>query len=125
MGEFVNHEGKTEAALSMLAAVPADDAPAAIGTSGPYIYVWVKRFLYIIYELNYFTLLASALGCVSTAAILCQTLLPFCWIFPPLKVTVVFSHFFWAAFPWTGFNAVCWMQSVSSGAVLKEMCSLT
>lgn len=62
MGEFVNHEGKTEAALSMLAAVPADDAPAAIGTSGTYIYMYarVKRFPYIIYELNYFTLLASA-----------------------------------------------------------------
>lgn len=33
----MNHEGKTEAALSLLAAVPADDAPAAIGTSGIYV----------------------------------------------------------------------------------------
>lgn len=33
----MNHEGKTEAALSMLAAVPADDAPVAIGTTGIYI----------------------------------------------------------------------------------------
>lgn len=48
----MNHEGKTEAALSMLAVVPADDAPVAIGTIGMYIYVRVKRFPSIIYELN-------------------------------------------------------------------------